>query len=725
MTLATPITFNQLLESLPDGPSGNGASSLRKAFEFADEAHAGRRRKSGELYIEHDLAVANIICDLGMDQASITACILHDTLLPHTGKNEIMISEQFGPEVADLVVGLERLKPYMDKHEVDRDDRTLEAIRRAILTVIDGDPRIIVIHLADRLQDLRKAGELPAEKQQQIALEARDIDVPLANRLGIWQFKWELEDLSFRYLEREQYRRIARKISAARARRKTHIESAVKALSERLSRTMVRAEITGRPKHVYAIYRKMQEKSLSFEQMYDITALRVIVEQDDPNFCYIVLGIVHNLWTPLPHEFDDYIARAKSNGYQSLHTAVVDDMGRNLEVQIRTRTMHEEAEKGIAAHWAYKESAARYTSTLHDHLNWLRQALVEGPQAKENGAGGESKVVTTELLGEHIYAFTPRGDVIDLPEGSTPIDFAYAIHTEVGHRCRGARINGKMVSLDYQLKSGEQVEIITANKGGPSRDWMNESLGYTGSARTRSKVRGWFRQQEREQNITQGRGVVNRELKRLGVADIFTVLELSEALGLEDTDQFLAKVGFGDIQSSQIAGAIDKMRQKLLPDDELRALLEGKRPKKAELTVMGVGGLSTKLARCCNPIPPEPIVGYTTRGRGITIHHRDCKQLFATKEPERWIEVEWGLEEVAFPIPIIVTAYRRPGLMEDISNILRGHRINLSKTKMTTANSVSTIYLVADVANLDQLNWVLGRLGGLNNVIEVRRERWQ
>ena len=490
-----------------------------------------------------------------------------------------MVSEQFGPEITSLVAGLERLKPYMDKHELDRDDRTLEAIRRAILTVIDGDPRIIVIQLADRLQDLRKAGELSVEKQQQIALEARDIHVPLANRLGIWQFKWELEDLSFRYLEPEQYKRIARMISSARARRTTHIESAVETLSEKLSQTNVRAEVTGRPKHVYAIYRKMQEKSLSFEQMYDMTALRVIVQQDEPNYCYVVLGIVHNLWTPLPNEFDDYIARAKSNGYQSLHTAVVDDMGRTLEVQIRTRTMHEEAEKGIAAHWAYKESASRYTSTLHDHLNWLRQALIDGPQATEIGQEGESEAVKTELLSERVYAFTPRGDVFDLPEGATPIDFAYAIHTEVGHRCRGARINGKMVSLDYQLRSGDQVEIVTSNKGGPSRDWMNESLGYTGSARTRSKIRGWFRQQEREQNIEQGEAVVNRELKRLGVADIFKVQDLAAALGIEDTDQFLAKVGFGDIQSSQIAGAIAKTRQKLRPDDELRALLERERPK--------------------------------------------------------------------------------------------------------------------------------------------------
>jgi GTP pyrophosphokinase len=465
----------------------------------------------------------------------------------------------------------------------------------------------------------------------------------------------------------------------------------------------------------------MLDKGVNFDRIYDIRALRVIVDDPDPNVCYQVLGIVHNLWKPIPQEFDDYIARAKPNGYQSLHTAVTDDRARTLEVQIRTRLMHEEAEKGIAAHWAYKEGG-RQTTAKTSQVNVLRQLL--GGLRDNGGQTTDEADVSQELLGERIYVFTPKGDVRDLPVGSTPIDFAYAIHTQVGHRCRGARVNGKMVSLDYTLSSGDNVEIITSKKGGPNRDWMNESLGFTGSARTRSKVRSWFRQQEREKNIAQGRDIVTRELKRLGVSDVYTIKDIADALKFDDKDQFLAKVGFGDIQSTQIGGAIAALQQKLRPDDELLPLLSRKKKSSDKLTVRGIGGLHTRLARCCTPIPPEPIVGYITRGRGITIHAQSCKQTVETREPERWIDVEWGGDEEYFPIPIIVKAYRRPGLVDDIANILKGQKINLTKTKTATKEGISTIFLVAEVTSLDQLNWVLGKFENLPNVISARRERW-
>jgi GTP pyrophosphokinase len=465
----------------------------------------------------------------------------------------------------------------------------------------------------------------------------------------------------------------------------------------------------------------MQSKGLDFEQIYDVRALRVIVEENDPTVCYQALGVVHGLWQPIPQEFDDYIARPKPNGYQSLHTAVVDDHGQNLEVQIRTREMHAEAERGIAAHWAYKEGA-RQSQTVNKQVQWLRQLLSSLQDAEASGL--DSAAFRAEVLGERIYVFTPRGDVVDLPAGSTPIDFAYQIHSEVGHRCRGARINGgKMVSLDYKLKSGEKVEIITANRGGPSRDWMNESLGYTGSARTRSKIRSWFRQQEREKNILQGREVVTRELRRLGVLETYTVEEIATALKFKDVDDFLAKVGFGDIQSAQIGGAIAALQQKLRPDDELRPLLKSQ-PKEKGLTVLGVAGLATKMANCCNPIPPEPIMGYITRGRGVTVHRRDCKQLLSIREKERLVEVDWGIQEESYPIPIVIKAYRRPGLMDDIANILKSERVNLSRTKTTTANSVATIYIQADVSSLDQLNWILRKFENLPNVVEAHRQRW-
>jgi RelA/SpoT family (p)ppGpp synthetase len=720
MTKVAPPTFSELLNALPPGPNGDGRQQIRRAYDFVRQAHGDQRRESRELYVEHDVAVAYTICKFGMDLTTIAASLLHDILLPHTGQDEASIRRHFGDEILALITGLNKLVPYTEKAGPGRGSKGLESIRQAILTIIEGDARVILIHLADFLQDLRKASDLPEAKRRQLAAEARDIQAPLANRLGIWQLKWELEDLTFRYLEPEQYRAIARQLDERRVERDRQIQVAIRKLEQRIKQARIEAKVTGRPKHIYSIYRKMQEKELDFEHIYDIRAIRVIVKQNDPNLCYQVLGIVHNLWQPIPQEFDDYIARSKANGYRSLHTAVINDHGQTLEVQIRTEAMHEEAELGIAAHWAYKEGA-QTNPQLNQQVTWLRQLL--SSMQDSDGSSAENEAFKAEVLGERIYVFTPRGDVIDLPMGSTPIDFAYAIHTEVGHRCRGARVNGKMVSLDHKLKSGDRIDIITSNKGGPSRDWMNESLGFTGSARTRSKVRSWFRQQEREKNIIQGREVVNRELKRLGVADDFTIDDIAEALKFKDVEQFLAKVGFGDIQSSQIGGAIAAIQQRLRPDDELRPLLN-QQPKAKKLTVRGLSGLHTKMARCCNPIPPEPIMGYITRGRGITIHRQDCKQLLATQEAERWIDVEWGLEEEAYPIPIIIKAYRRPGLMDDIANILRTEQVNLSKTKTTTANSVTTVFLLVEVSSLEQLNWILRKFERLHNVVEARRQRW-
>jgi GTP pyrophosphokinase len=722
MTQSDAITLSQLIDALPDGASAGDAQQIRVAHDFVIEAHGKRKRQSQELYVDHDLAVAHIAAELGMDASTIKAALLHDSLLPHTGKELADLRDRFGPEVADLVASLDKLTPYTEKHDASRDDKTLEAIRRAILTIIEGDIRVVLVHLADRLQDLRMAGDLPDETRVLLATEARDINAPLANRLGIWQLKWELEDLAFRYLDREEYDRIAFQIAERRAERDRRIKEAAEILRTKLREEGIEVEITGRPKHIYSIHRKIRDKGLSFDRIYDIRALRVIVEDNEPSVCYQVLGIVHNLWQPIPQEFDDYIARPKPNGYQSLHTAVTDSKGRTLEVQIRTRTMHEEAEKGIAAHWAYKEGN-RQRGAVSEQVNMLRQLL--GGLRESGETVIEEAEVSQELLGERVFVFTPKGDVIDLPAGSTPIDFAYAIHTQVGHRCRGARVNGKMVGLDYKLNSGEQVDIVTSKKGRPNRDWMNEALGYTGSARTRSKVRGWFRQQEREKNIAQGRDIVLRELKRLGVSDVYSLQEIAETLKFTDTEQFLAKVGFGDIQSTQIGGAIAASQQKLRPDDELRPLLSREKKRSDKMTVRGLTGLHTRLAGCCTPIPPEPIAGYITRGRGITIHAQSCREMIDTDEPERWIDVEWGVDEEYYPIPIIIQAYRRPSLMDDIANILKGQNVNLTKTKATTTDSVTTIYLVAEVTSLDQLNWILGKFENLPNVIEARRERWK
>lgn len=743
MTQISLISITELLQNLPNNQL---ARQVGQAYKFASKIHNGRQRESGELYIEHDLAVTQTMSQLSNDAPTLVASMLHDSLLPHTGQSLNNIRQAFGEKPAALIEGLEHLYAYANEAQYQKhydpqaDRKTLEGVRRAILSIIEGDIEVILIRMSDCLQDLRKASNLPSKQRHIIAHEAMNIYAPLANRLGVWQLKWELEDLAFRYLEPQKYKEIASKLAARRAERMQHIDKAINKLTRLIRANGLKGSVTGRSKHIYSIYRKMVRKHLDFDHIYDIQALRVILEpldkkvydkkslkekeEEDRHMCYQTLGLVHSLWQPIPHEFDDYIAAPKTNGYQSLHTAVIDTKtGENLEVQIRTRRMHDEAEKGVAAHWTYKEDGKKVANSVKRRIENLRELLAAFQDNEQEHE--DDQLLENEIFAERIYAFTPKGDVIDLPGGSTPIDFAYAIHTEVGHRCRGARINGKMVSLDYVLKSGERVEILTTNRGGPSRDWMNGSLGYTGSARTRSKIRQWFRNQERAQNILQGREVVERELRRLGLLDIHSVSDIAHALKFEDEEQFLAKVGFGDLQSRQISGAITLMEKNLHPDDELRPLLLQTPKKSKGLTVQGVGGLHTRIANCCQPIPPEEIIGFITRGQGVTIHRADCKQVAAISEPERLIEVAWGDETAVYPIPVVVKAYRRPNIIEEIVAILRGRRINTPKTKTTSVGNIMTISLIVEVNSLEQLNWLLQKLEALPNVIEAHRQRWQ
>lgn len=726
---------------------------LQKATALSLESHGDHCRPSGETYAEHGLAVAHVISELGIDDVeSLTAAVLHDALMAHTSLTEAVLTKATSPAVTTLIKGVWSLDDYARRASRNKtgagagidapgDQATLEAIRRALLSIIEGDIRIILIRMADCLQDLHTAGNLPAEQRQQLAYEAMHIYAPLANRLGIWHLKWQLEDLAFRHLEPAQFEDIARRLEERRLERSQSIEQAADRLRAQLKEMGIKASVSGRSKHVFSIYRKMKRKQLEFEQIYDIQALRVVLEpndlgayqkksskakdDEDRSLCYQVLGAVHSLWQPIPREFDDYIATPKANGYKSLHTAVIDaDSGQMLEVQIRTQRMHEEAERGIAAHWAYKEKGAKVSASVQKRIQNLRELLATLQEVEDSEEG---ITIDVDKLEDRIYVFTPNGDVIDLPAGCTPIDFAYQIHTEVGHRCRGARVNGKMVSLDYKLKSGEQVEIITAKRGGPVRDWMSPKLGYTGSARTRSKVRQWYRTQEREQNILQGREVVERELRRLALGDALSVEDIAHSLRFSDVSDFLAKLGFGDIQTAQITGAIALLQQSLQPQHQAEELLPlikpvASRPK--GLTVRGVSGLHTRMAGCCNPIAPEPIVGYITRGEGVTIHRKDCPQVQAITEPERLIEVDWGTSAETHPVPIVLEAYRRGGLIEDLVAMLRGQQINVPKTKLVTHDGIMTVYLVAEVGDLEQLNHLLTKLENVPNVIHARRERW-
>ncbi len=742
--------LGELLKRLPGNQtSETDRERLRAALSLAARVHGDHKRPSGEPYLDHARAVAAGLNELGVDDTdTIVAALLHDALLPHTGLTEAMLTAEFGPTVAGLVRSARSLDNYAQRAsqnktagelglEAQQDRQTLEAIRRALLSIIEGDIRIILIRMVDCLQDLRRAGTPDRDQQRRRAWEALHIYAPIANRLGIWHLKWQLEDNAFRYLEPEKYREIALRLDDGRDRRALKVDKAAARLRRRLANLGVKAVVTGRPKHMYSIYRKMARKELDFEQIYDIQALRVILEPQDKvayralsskakddadrDLCYQVLGAVHSLWQPIRGEFDDYIGSPKPNGYMSLHTAVIDETGQKLEVQIRTQRMHEDAEHGIAAHWAYKEQGAKVSSSSQKRIQNLRELLATLQEVEDDFDGAPP--LDLARLEERIHVFTPKDDVLDMPAGATPIDFAYQIHTEVGHRCRGARVNGKMVSLDYRLKSGDKVEIITAKRGGPNRDWMNPSLGYTGSARTRSKIRHWFRQQDREQNIQQGREVVERELRRLNLSDDISVDDIATVMKYDDVEDFLCLVGFGDIQPNQIIGAIAARGQKRPETQDLQALLRNN-PQTKSLTVHGVGGVHTRLAQCCTPVAPEPIIGYVTRGQGITIHTQSCPQVAAITERERLIDVEWGTTQQSHPVPVILKSLPRSGLIEDLVNLLRGQQINVPKTKLINEQDLTTVYLIAEVADLTQLNNLLTKLGNLPGVQEVRRQTW-
>ncbi len=758
-------SIEDLLKVLPNGNNQRLQRQVLKAYEFSMQAHNGQKRENGEECIQHNIATASILLPLEVDVHALIACIMLDILEPHTNIKAEEVRERFGDEVLALVHGVKQLHDYTKEKQVQNKENEenqkstnvpkngkkrkpryikskFESIREAILTIIEGDIRVILLRMADCLQELRMAFRLPAEKQKKIAQETMQIYAPLANRLGIWHLKWELEDLAFRYLEPAQYQNIAHKLAERRAIRSQRIEIAAAKLKTSLRENGLRAEVNGRSKHIYSIYRKMQRKNLTFDELYDIEALRVILEPTDPEayeklnqvekdrhdraLCYLALGAVHDIWTPISHEFDDYIANPKPNGYKSLHTAVLDkSSGHKLEIQIRTARMHQEAEKGVAAHWAYKEDGVAVSGSLQKRIHSLRELLTSLQESDESITIND-EMLESEILADRIYVFTPQGDVVELPSGATPIDFAYQIHSSIGHRCRGARVDQKMVSLDYKLKTGQRVDIITTKKENPSRDWMNASLGYTVNPRTRSKIRQWFRKQERSKNIEQGREVVERELRRLNLSSSYSVEDIAAALKYDDVTAFLAKVGFGDIQSSQISGALALMQKPLKPDDEeLRPLLLPREPAKKGITVLGTSGLQTKIAGCCNPIPPEKIIGYITRGQGITIHKRGCPIVAAINDRERLIdEIDWGIEAETFPIPIVVKAYRRPNLIDDMSNILRGQNISAPKTKTLANGSLLTAYLVVEVVDIDQLNNLLKKFENLNNVIEARRETW-
>jgi len=604
-----------------------------------------------------------------------------------------------------------------------------EAVRKMLLAIV-SDPRLVLVRLADQLHRLRECKNATDVERQRIALETREIYAPLANRLGIWQLKWELEDLSFRYLDPDNYKRIAGWLAAKRVDREQYIENVKAEIRSALEHAGIRADIAGRPKHIYSIWRKMQRKNLSFEQLYDIRAVRVLV--DSIADCYAALGIVHSLWPFIPGEFDDYIATPKDNLYRSLHTAVIGPQKLPLEIQIRTREMHEHAELGVAAHWTYKETS-RVNPAYQQKITWLRQLLE--PTANDSGASsdllGETDGdfldrVRAEVFEDRVYALSPRGEVVELPQGATPLDYAYHVHTDLGHRCRGAKVNGRMVPLDHQLTNGDQVEIVTAKILNPSRDWLVPSLGFLASQRNRNKVRAWFRKQDEAQNTQQGKQMLERELQRLTVHTV-TLPELISEFDFKNADQLYLALGEGELTIPQITGAI----QRRAKPQELPIPIARKRPtdkKSTEgITIDGVGDLLSTFAKCCRPVPPEPIVGYITLGRGVSIHRQDCRNLLRLQRVhvERVIPVNWSQDpNRKFAVGIHIAAYDRRGLLRDVSAVLADLHIDIQAMNTVTHKGDGLVdmdvrIVVHDLAELSQ---VLGRIQGLSNVVSARRQ---
>ena len=705
--------FPELLEKLKQySPE---AELVQRAYNVALQAHEGQTRKSGEPYIFHSLAVADTLVDLHMDAPSVAAALLHD-VPEDTSVGLDALRAQFSAEVVTLVDGvtkLDRIHELSRASQGTRDEVQAENIRKIFLAMVD-DIRVVMIKLADRLHNMRTLDALPPEKQKRIAQETVDIYAPLANRLGIWELKWQLEDLGLLHLDPTEYHRITQLLAEKRQEREDYVQRVITVIRQRLKEENVAAEISGRPKHIYSIYHKMKEKGREFEEIYDVRGVRILV--DEVRDCYAALGILHSMWRPIPGQFDDYIAMPKDNLYQSLHTAVIGPEGRPLEIQIRTREMHRVAEYGIAAHWRYKEQVKRDLN-LEAKIAWLRQASDWRQEVKDAGQFVES--LKSDVFPERVYVFTPKGDIVDLPQGATPVDFAYLIHTEIGHRCRGARVNGRLVPLDYQLHTGEQVEVLTAKKGAPSRDWLNPQQGYLNTARAREKVRQWFKQQERDENIVQGRELLEKELRRLSL-DQRPFEEIARLFKYANVDNFLAAIGYGDISPQQLAVKLAD----IVVQRELVSTPISPRPAVVGIQVNGVGDLLTRLAKCCSPVPGDSIVGYITRGTGITVHRRDCPNIKNIADSERLIDVEWGVTREAYPVDIRIEAFDRAGLLRDVTAIVADEGVNMSTVSSSShADNTATVMATLLISNIQQLQNVFARLEGLRDVLEIRREK--
>lgn len=701
-----------------DGPAG----LLLKAVADEMTPVGSTLLPSGETVLEHSRAVTETLLQLDLDHESLAAALLLPLLRdrPETLKD---IRERYGVTVAELAEGVVRMgeigvlsNRVVAPVRAEAQAAQLEALRKMLLAMVQ-DVRVVLIKLADHLQDLRAAIRSGDPRQMaEIAELTRDIFAPLANRLGVWQIKWELEDLALRVRDPGSYKRIARLLDEKRLDRERYIENVVALLKGEIVRAGIAAEVSGRPKHIASIHRKMQRKAIDFEGLYDVRAVRVLVR--DVRDCYAALGIVHSLWSPLPKEFDDYIAKPKANNYRSLHTAVIGPEGKSLEVQIRTHEMHQHSELGVAAHWQYKEGG-RQDRSYQEKIAWLRQVLEWKDEVRDTGEFAEQ--FRTGLFEDSVYVFTPQGRVVDLPKGSTPIDFAYHVHTELGHRCRGAKVDGVMVPLNTALTNGQQVEILSAKQGGPSRDWLNPQLGFLKSGGARGKVRQWFNRLNLESDMAQGRVLLEKELQRRGLSRL-NLDQLAADMGFERLNDLLAGLGRGEVgpKALQIALNPDEAPADVPPGTE-GMVTRKSGGSGGGVLVVGVDRLLTTPAKCCRPAPPEPIVGFVTRGRGVSVHRADCSNL-ARLDPQRRIAAEWGVPgSTTFPVDIVVDAVDRTGLLRDISEVLSRERINVTATRSTSTDLSARMRFTVEITDLGQLQRVLALVREVRGVLAASR----
>lgn len=704
-------------------PQGD-LSVVQRAYEFARKAHSGQHRISGELFIFHPLEVAKILADLELDVITICAGLLHD-VVEDTNYTIKDIEDNFGYEVALLVDGVTKLGRLEYK---SKEEQQAENLRKMFLAMAE-DIRVILIKLADRLHNMRTLKHLPQEKRKEKARETLEIFAPLAHRLGISKIQWELEDLALRYLEPQVYKELVELVSKKKEEREKEINLAIDVLRSKLEELGFNFEIQGRSKHFYSIYKKMKEQNKTFDQIYDLTAIRIIVNTIKD--CYGVLGIVHTLWKPIPGRFKDYIAMPKPNMYQSLHTTVIGPKGEPLEIQIRTWEMHKTAEYGIAAHWKYKEGI-KEVKDFEKKLSWLRELLEWQRDLKD--AKEFMETIKIDLFTDEVFVFTPKGDVIDLPAGSTPIDFAYRIHTDVGHNCIGAKINGKIVPLNYQLKNGDIVEILTGSQpGGPSRDWLN----IVKSSQARNKIRQWFKKEIREENIAKGREMLEKEVKRAGYFHKNLMKQeyidaVLKKFNFNDVEDLFSSIGYGGITANQV---LQKLLEEYRKHNKEKFRQEIEFPKKDDrhkkgrtldkgVKVKGVDNLLVRFSRCCNPVPGDEIIGYITRGRGVSIHRKDCpnvKQHF--DEKERLIEVEWDeSRNASYSVEIQVSANDRGGLLSDVVNTINDLKtMIIAVNARTTRDRIALIDMTLEIKNKEHLQLIIQKLKRIKDVFKVNR----